>query len=368
MGIYDRDYAGAGSPPRRALGPALGLASPKRWEGNTWIMVVCVAIFVIDAVLSQSIALTVPTGRVFFEGVPESVRSAAQVERTNFLVPGQLVPDERQYLAELPGARALPIIDPATGRRVGMERVLFQPPLQALGHFSTGKGFLQLEVWRLVTFQFLHANLMHLLVNMIGLFFFGGLVESRLGRRLYLAFYLVCGIFGAVMYLLLNLLGQYAPLPPFLTVNLFTPLIGASAGVFGVLMAAARIAPNTPVAFMFIIPMRMSTLIYLLVGLAVLTLITSGPNAGGEAAHIGGAIAGWFFIRNAHLLGDFFDVLGPRAGPGRQPPSRPRADKRRAADEQAIDRILVKVRDRGIKSLNRRERRILEKASRSKRG
>ena len=56
-------------------------------------------------------------------------------------------------------------------------------PLQAWGHFSTAKGFFQYEVWRLVTFQFLHANFVHLFFNMFGLFIFGGMVEQYLGRR-----------------------------------------------------------------------------------------------------------------------------------------------------------------------------------------
>ena len=77
------------------------------------------------------------------------------------------------------------------------------------GYFSTekmtwGGG---LEFWRFLTFQFLHANPVHVAFNMMGLYIFGGMVEEHLGRKKYLAFYLVCGVFGAFMYLLLNLLG-----------------------------------------------------------------------------------------------------------------------------------------------------------------
>ncbi|MFG0276056.1 MAG: DUF6576 domain-containing protein, partial [Phycisphaerales bacterium] len=131
-----------------------------------------------------------------------------------------------------------------------------------------------------------------------------------------------------------------------------------------VLMAAARLSPGVSVYFMFIIPMRLSTMIYLLVGIAIFTLVTQGRNAGGEAAHIGGAIAGWFFINNAHLLGDFFDVLGPKR-PRPDKPARRRAPK--PGDEERIDRILAKVSDEGMHSLTKKERRILNRASKAKR-
>lgn len=372
MGIYDRDYVGADRP-RRGYTPGLGAGfrPPRMWSGNAWIIAICIAVALLDAVIGQRVVTPVTTGRTFFERVPEAARARAVVNDDSLLSLGELVPDEREYLGELPGSRALGIVDPDTGLRVGMERVLIMSPVQAIGHFSTGKGFRQLEVWRLVTFQFLHANVTHLFFNMLGLFFFGAIVEQRLGRRLYLAFYLACGIFGAIMYLLLNLLGQLPiNLPGLLVGNVFTPLIGASAGVFGVLMAAARLSPNAKVLFMFFIPMRLSTMIYLLVGIAAFTLITSGPNAGGEAAHIGGAIAGWFFINNAHLLSDFFDVFGPRRPRPGKPVSptreRKRQSKRAAADER-LDRILAKVSNEGMHSLTKKERRILNQASKAKR-
>ncbi|MBT4524096.1 MAG: rhomboid family intramembrane serine protease, partial [Phycisphaerae bacterium] len=74
-------------------------------------------------------------------------------------------------------------------------------------HLSTTHSILGVQYWRFIGFQFLHANFQHLLFNMIGLYFFGPLVEQYLGGKRFLAFYLLCGIFGAVLYLLLNLGG-----------------------------------------------------------------------------------------------------------------------------------------------------------------
>jgi len=245
-------------------------------------------------------------------------------------------------------------------------------PLFFYGHFSTNELF-QLEVWRLLTFQFLHANLIHIFFNMFGLWIFGSMVEETLGSRKYLAFYLVCGIFGGLMYLLLNLMGVWQiPLPGALAIRMDTPLIGASAGVFGVIVACAYIAPNAIVQLLFPpIPLRLKWMAYGYVGLALFNLLTNGSNAGGDAAHIGGAIAGFFFIRNHHLLTDFFDVTkdsrktatavrsGGAGGPRFTSPS-----------EAEIDRILAKVSAQGLASLSESEKRTLaeDSARRRKRG
>lgn len=242
------------------------------------------------------------------------------------------------------------------------------------GHFSTFEGFQRLQVWRLVTFQFLHApdNLFHLLFNMFGMWVFGPMVEQALGRKKYLAFYLMCGIAGGLLYLLLNLCGLLGlDLPGALDVSNVTPLVGASAGVFGVIVACAHIAPDARVQLLFPpIPLKMTWMAYGYVALALFNLLTGGSNAGGDAAHIGGAIAGFFFIRNSHLLIDFFDVFGdsrPKKGGvsrGRtsKPPLKPRAP---STDE--VDRILDKVNLKGIQSLTKKEKKILEKASRDRR-
>ena len=177
------------------------------------------------------------------------------------------------------------------------------------------------------------------------------------------------------MYAVLNLAGWAVSagggdVPAWLGWLLFndvrTPLIGASAGVFGVIMAGAYLSPNAIVLLFFILPMRLVTLAYGLVALAIVTLIWSGPNAGGEAAHLGGAIAGFYFIRRpAHLHG-FFDFLGwadptshhyRRNRPGR------RKLPRSAPGRDEVDRILDKVKERGLKSLTAKEKRILQDAS-----
>ncbi len=230
-------------------------------------------------------------------------------------------------------------------------------PLEYWGHFSATTAVLGLQLWRFITFQFLHADAGHILFNMIGLFFFGPMIERYLGSRRFLAFYLLCGVSGVVVYLLLWATG--------ILFNAgWVPLVGASAGIFGILIAAARIAPNTTVLLMLLIPMKLKILAWLMIGYGAFTVLTGGPNAGGEAAHLGGAALGFVLIRNVRWL-NFADGIGGGGGPLRQwinqreqrRKERARQVQRRAQDE--IDRILIKVKDHGLASLTEKEKQIL---------
>jgi membrane associated rhomboid family serine protease len=263
------------------------------------------------------------------------------------------------------------------------------------GHFSTFKLSLTggLEFWRVISFQFLHANVLHIFMNMLGLYFFGKMVEDHLGSKRYAAFYLVCGIAGAVMYALLNALGLaanrmgFSDIPVLLIQNWESRLVGASAGVFGVIMACAYLAPNETVRLLFPpVSLKMKYLAYGYVGLAAFNLLRGGSNAGGDAAHIGGAIAGFFFIRRVHLLRDFFDVFtdsrktggkaggrggagragaasGPSRGPGSARAATKGANELSAAETAEVDRILDKVKAHGVHSLSEKEAKILNSAT-----
>lgn len=238
--------------------------------------------------------------------------------------------------------------------------------LKHYGHFSTFQLIHRLEFWRLVTFQFLHAGPIHLALNMLGLWVFGRMVEEYLGFKRYAAFYLVCGIFGGVGYLFLNLMGLMASgvglknLPIVLYGSGSTPLVGASAGVFGVIMACAFIAPNTIVQLLIPpVPIRLKLMAYAYVGIAAINLVLGGNNAGGDAAHLGGAVAGYFFIRRTHLLRDFFDVLGD----SRKNRSAAKSQARAAKEQEEVDRILAKVSEKGLRSLTSGEKRALARAT-----
>lgn len=338
MGIYDREYVRMGPRSRSGLGSVQFISF------NSWIIILNIAIFFLDPMLG-GLRHAVVTEQRLDQDVPP--------KRQVVVLPNPLPPAGKTF--------PTPVIDKETLHTIGMARVNVMNPAQAYGHFSTVAGFFGMEVWRLVTFQFLHANLMHLLLNMFGLWIFGGMVEQYLGRKRYAAFYLMCGIAGGVTYLILNLLGAgfKLQLPGVLVGSPWTPLVGASAGVFGVIMACAFIAPNA-VVLVYLIPMKLKFMAYGYVALAAYNLLSGGSNAGGDAAHIGGAIAGFFFIRNAHLLRDFFDIFGDSR---KTPRGQPRPPPGPAPDEGEVDRILAKVREDGLRSLSDREKAVLRQAS-----
>jgi membrane associated rhomboid family serine protease len=192
-----------------------------------------------------------------------------------------------------------------------------QPPLQRAGYFSIDKAVKHGQVWRIVTFQFVHASPYHLAVNMLGLFLFGSIVEAHFGARRYLAYYLLCGAAGAVMYVLL-----WAT--RFLVTDGAMPLIGASAGVMGVLVGAATFAPDMEV-FVFIMPIKIRVLAWLMLGLAAYSVLANGVNAGGEAAHLGGGLLGLGLVRRQDLLN--FTVPARRSTNSARPLTRRRPNR-----------------------------------------
>jgi membrane associated rhomboid family serine protease len=360
MGIYDRDYARPPRDPRR--GP---LSAFPRFSVVTWLIIVCVGVFFADVLFAAS---------NIFVPVHVGDRISTQVDpRTDrMIVPSP--PAQRPAGAFEVSAN---ILLASNNQVVGVRTWRYLPPLNAFGHFSTAKAFFGLEVWRFITFQFLHADATHLLFNMIGLWFFGPLVEQHLRtRQRTLAYYLVCGMCGALLYLTLNLLGTVfgLKLPGLLFSEIDTPLIGASAGVFGVLMAAAKIAGDSEMLLFFILPIKVRTGAYLLTLAALANLLLAGQNAGGDAAHVGGAIAGYFFIRNMHLLRDFFDILGPPSKPGSPRAGRmaqrqaKRQASRASASDAEVDAVLDKVKQHGLASLSDHEKDILRRATNDRRG
>lgn len=351
MGIAERSYyqdRGRGS---GGIGGGFGrgVMGSGRLSVIAWLIIINAAVFFVDLFLPTVQLVDI---NLVDSSLPrEVIRRAVPVDVP--LQPGQSAPGLGEQIQR-------PLVDPVNGQQVGIELSREWHLLNGLGHFSLIKGFLKLEVWRVVTYQFLHADLSHLFFNMFGLFMFGGMVEQYLGRKKFLSFYLLCGISGGLLYLIIVGLGALGvPLPGTLrATNIGTPLIGASAGVFGVIVACARLSPDERVMLLFPpIPLKLKWLAYGYVTIAAGNLIMGGQNAGGDAAHIGGAVAGFFFIRRIDLLRGFLDFgLGPAPKQGESRLSR-RADE-----------LLKKAHERGVHSLTEREKKIINKSAREGQG
>jgi membrane associated rhomboid family serine protease len=212
--------------------------------------------------------------------------------------------------------------------------------------------WLTLQLWRLVTYQFLHGGLWHILFNMLGLFFLGPTLERHWGSRKFLIFYLGCGAVGGVVYPILLALRIISPHQ----VLGVLPLIGASGAILGMLAACAIMFPHFVVFIIFFpVPIRVAAIICIFIAVAV--ILGRGANAGGEAAHLGGMAAGAIYVFSQSWRNKF--GLKIRTG---------RWEKKMAAQHRLqveLDLILKKVHDSGLHSLTHREKRILKKATKA---
>ena len=119
-----------------------------------------------------------------------------------------------------------------------------QKPLRYFGAFAIQSAVFEFRIWEFLTFQFLHGSIGHLLFNSIGLFFFGPWMERWWGSKKFLIFYLLCGVAGAAFFALLTFMG-------ILPGGLQSAMVGASAGIYGIFIGVAIVAPNLRVALLF---------------------------------------------------------------------------------------------------------------------
>lgn len=171
-------------------------------------------------------------------------------------------------------------------RQIEIEPGYFTPYLTRLGFYSWHLCFEQGELWRIITYQFLHAGAAHLIFNMWALFFFGPAIENIMGPKKFLAFYLSCGIAGALFssFLGMYLHGVYWP---------YIKMIGASGSIYGVMIATAFLYPDAKISLLFPpVTLTMRAFALIIIGIATIVILFNGYNAGGEAGHLGGAIMG----------------------------------------------------------------------------
>jgi membrane associated rhomboid family serine protease len=141
--------------------------------------------------------------------------------------------------------------------------------------------------WQLVTYAFLHGSMLHLFFNMFALYMFGGAIEQVFGSRRYLAYYLVCVVSAALAQLLVAWM-----------TGGFYPTVGASGGVFGLLLAYGLYFPNNRVMLLFP-PIPMPARVFVLVYAALeLVMGVSGAQSGvAHFAHLGGMVGGFIMLR-----------------------------------------------------------------------
>jgi len=206
---------------------------------------------------------------------------------------------------------------------------------------------MSLQLWRPITYQFLHGSIGHIFINMLVLFFFGPVIERLWGSRKFLTFYLVCGAMGGLFYPLLVILRWLS----------VAPLVGASGSILGILAAAAILFPNMRVYVLGIFPVKITILALVLAAISIISVLQPYRfgNAGGQAAHLAGMAAGAFYV----LYQSWHAKLKSKIRAGTW--EKKMAEQHNLQIE--VDRILQKVHKSGIHNLTSKEKKILKKAT-----
>ena len=257
-------------------------------------------------------------------------------------------------------------------------------PSELRSVFAFRAGPLSETWWTAFTYVYLHAGLLHLGLNMYTLWIFGPRLEALWGSRSFALFYTWCGLGGAVFQAALG----------------GGTMIGASAAVYGVMLAYAMHWPKDELYLFAVLPMRVLTLVAMLVALDLLRGFVGGGDVA-YFAHLGGVAFGFLYLKKPQHMSvdqlrqrvspapDVGDDISPRASPRTsrsrnrdevdeivaqskaavaKRPARLNVGKRpeapRDAQAEELDRVLDKISRHGMASLTPAERRVLEETSR----
>lgn len=263
----------------------------------------------------------------------------------------------------------------------------------ALSGFSISKYFISLTAlptdglklitrpWTFVTYMFLHEGFMHILFNMLWLYFGGMLFREFLGSRRLLGVYLWGGLVGGFLYVLV-----YNLSPAFKDVVSIANARGASASVMAIVVAIATYRPKFPVQLFFVLRVPLWGIAVFAVLMDLLALRGLDSNPGGHLAHLGGALFGFFYIRSLRAGNDLsegimnaVDWIQDKFSGKPQPVMRTvyrnkssaeassamRQANSKQSDQQRMDEILDKISRSGYNSLSKDEKDFLFKLSKN---
>jgi membrane associated rhomboid family serine protease len=233
---------------------------------------------------------------------------------------------------------------------------------------------LLLRPWTVITYMFTHKELLHILVNLLWLYWFGRIFLEYLDQRKLVAVYLLGGICGAIAYVI-----SYNVFPAFANIaGESIPLLGASASVMAIVIAIAAYVPDYTVSLFLLGRIKIK---YIALGIFILTSIMDfSSNSGGKLAHIGGAVFGYFYTvryrqgkdigKGINKIIDFLVTLFKPNKKLKVTYKKPSSDydynKSKAEHQTQINKILDKISKGGYDSLTREEKELLFKESQKK--
>ncbi|MBB3188555.1 rhomboid family protein [Microbacter margulisiae] len=233
---------------------------------------------------------------------------------------------------------------------------------------------LAMRPWTLLTYMFLHVGFLHILFNLLCLFWFGQLFLLYFSQKHLLGVYLLGGFAGALFYI-----GAYNLFPYFAIVRENSFLLGASASIMAIIVAVATHVPNFEVPLWLFGKVRLK---YIAVFTLIISILgVSSNNAGGEFAHLGGALIGFIFAKRFHagkdltkginkLIDGIITLFKPRPKRVKMTYTRAKTDafynKQQHDNEKEIDVILDKIKRSGYDSLSAEEKKkLFDRSSKS---
>ena len=226
------------------------------------------------------------------------------------------------------------------------------------------------RAWTPITYMFFHEGFFHIFFNMIGLYWFGRIFLLFFSEKQLVGLYLLGGLIAALFYVVaFNIFPYYSPL---IHESL---LLGASGSIMAILLATTIKSPNMELQMLFLgnVKLKYIAIFYVLTSFFGIT----SANSGGELAHLGGALAGYFFVVSLRqgkdmtkflnrILDIFTDLFRPRKLRVKQNPYRKNApvsdaefNMNKARKIAEIDRILDKIKTSGYDSLSAEEKKRL---------
>jgi len=235
------------------------------------------------------------------------------------------------------------------------------------------------KFWTILTYMFVHDGLGHVFWNMLAFYWFGKIIQEFLGSNKVISLFVMGGLIGALFYVL-----AYNMIPSFSEAALIGNMVGASAGVFAVVVGSAVFMPNYTMYLLLIGPVKIKYIALVYVFLFIIG--TRGANAGGEFAHLGGAFAGWLYISQIKKGSDIGSwVIGslnfiksifkpspkikvthrstPRQKSRVKATKSTKSNRPDSASQEEIDAILDKISHSGYESLSKDEKQKLFNAS-----
>lgn len=225
------------------------------------------------------------------------------------------------------------------------------------------------RIWTLVTYMFLHKGILHLLFNMLCLYWFGKMFLFAYSQKQLLGLYINGGLLGALVYLI-----SYNVFPFFTQNPQITYLMGASASIMAIIIAVAMQMPNMELRFFLMGSLKLKYVALIVVTISLLGITSA--NSGGELAHLGGALAGYLFIVFLRrgidctkwftaIANGFVNLFVPRKRVKRtkfhyaKPMSDAEYNQAKAKQNREVDAILDKIKRSGYESLTEDEKKKL---------